>query len=669
MTARFKMDQPGGMPPVVGVYGKATQDIQAGINVDFVAEDATHSTYDWEVLTQPQESMLPGPPVVITPVPGTPWLGSATFGHTGGHLIRLTVDVGMITEDVQVLYMGIRLPVSGLALPALEETIFDNSVDDPAYRGWESKIDAYLKWVDSVIGGGVVTPTGWGRIYVDQLNGSDVTGTGSHEKPYQSLDHATGTITPTVDPAEFLTPYEFVIAPGYYSSMGGVIRMPFRRKVTFSGRDVVIADQIRWDINPGAWADVGLAPTDYLPEFFINGEGTGWQARPYSSTLVPESYGPSFRVEGGINIVNAFPGIAPWVGGQKLHLDMVSISSVVNSQSAGPTPLDATGKLYLYTDRCWFGGIGVSPDYNAIVGSVAETAVPDELNLIYISARETNFNLGIFSYCVFLRADECTFSTINKSFDGDLLSIAPGGYIGCRDPSNDLGPVFRDCEFEEVAGSAYYGYRFGWDGATGSEGEPYGPTFDQVSYRSLLDTDAISPAFVVENVAATQDVAVREGAAQVYAVNDVAMDLVNDPGGPYIPGNEYMVPRWNMAYMDTDFALDRMFPSRIYVTRDGRFVADILVQIANEQILFDAVVVAAAYVNGALIPNSMTYVTAVPGFPGAGTNAQAESELYNANLSAGDYVEIFLWIHGFFGGIFPISVGVPGIALHISRYE
>ena len=75
MTARFKMDQPGGMPPVVGVYGKATQDIQAGINVDFVAEDATHSTYDWEVLTQPQESMLPGPPVVILPFPGLPGSG------------------------------------------------------------------------------------------------------------------------------------------------------------------------------------------------------------------------------------------------------------------------------------------------------------------------------------------------------------------------------------------------------------------------------------------------------------------------------------------------------------------------------------------------------------------------------------------------------------------
>ncbi len=665
MTARFKMDQPGGMPPVVGVFGKATQDIQPGINVDFVAEDAGHATYDWEVLTQPQESMLPGPPVVITPVPATPWLGNATFGHPGGYLIRLTVDVGMITEDVQVLYMGIRLPVSGLPLPALEETIFDNSVNDPAYRGWESKIDAYLKWVDSVIGGGVVTPTGWGRIYVDQLNGSDITGTGSREKPYETLTHATGTLAPTLDAAEFLTPYEFIIAPGYYPTP---VRVPPRRKVTFSGRDVVIGGQIDWNIDPISWPNTGLNPSLYPAEFFVNGEGTGWRALLYSPSIVPESYMPSLRLEGGIAVRNSNPGAAPWPGGQRLHLDMVSVAGVLNDASGGgPAPSDATGTMLLYTDRCWFGGMEVAPTFDTAVGSIGEGANPDELNVVIIHARETRFGIGVFSSCMFQSVDQCTFSAINKDFNG-MLNPAPRGYIGCRNSADDRGPVFRDCAFR-AGGGPYQGYIFGWDGATGSMGEPFGPTFDKVSYRSLLDTDAVLFGFGVQNVISSPNVRVREGEPQVYVVNDVAVDLVNDPGGPFVPANEYLVPSWNWAVQDTDFAEQRGNPERIYVTRDGTYNISAFAQVANEQILFDAVVAFGVYFNGSPTPQGALYVNCVPGFPGAGTSANADIETYNVPLAAGNYLEVKIWIKGFFGGVFPISVGVEGLTIRIVRYQ
>ena len=81
-------------------------------------------------------------------------MANATFTHSGGYLIRLTVDASLATEDVLVLYMGIRLANSGLPVPALNETRFDNSLDDPPYRGWEDKMDAFLKWTDVQVGGG-----------------------------------------------------------------------------------------------------------------------------------------------------------------------------------------------------------------------------------------------------------------------------------------------------------------------------------------------------------------------------------------------------------------------------------------------------------------------------------------------------------------------------------
>jgi len=181
MGALFKIDQPLAAPPVVGTFGRATRQVQPAIQVDFTAQDTTHTSYDWDVISQPQESMVPGPPVAITPVPGSPWLGYTTFGFPGGYLIRLTVDAGLPTEDVSVLYLGIPLPGSGLPVPALNETIFDNSINDPPYRGWEEKLDAFMKWVDNNLGSAAAflkgngSPIGSvggveGQFYLDQLN-------------------------------------------------------------------------------------------------------------------------------------------------------------------------------------------------------------------------------------------------------------------------------------------------------------------------------------------------------------------------------------------------------------------------------------------------------------------------------------------------------------------
>lgn len=680
MTATFKIDQPAG-----GVWGVARRDIVAGVQVTLTAQDLPpiHNTYTWEVLSQPRDSMLdaglvnnpeappdPGKPAKIYILnPLTPWIGSFTPNYPGGYLIRLIVDIGMITEDVSVLYAGICLATSGLPLPALTETVFDNSLDNPNYRGWEDKIDAFMKWVDAFIGGGVVTPPGWGRIYVDTVDGNDLTGDGSVEMPYQTLPFAMGTLPVTANPLEFLKPYEFKLAPGEYTTAGN-ITIPPRRKVTISGRDVIIGDKIRWHINPSWWTGVGLVPADYLPELFINGEGTGWQSPVFEAGIVPEAWIPSMTLLEPINIRNIVAAV--WSGGQRLHMDMVSSVGLFNEDSGGG-PGAATGELYLFTSRCWFGGL--LPDPTMSIGSAMELGVPPgEMNVIRIYADQTYFGVGIFSSCIFENVDQCTFRVINRLFDGSL-AVFPEGYVGCRDSGDDRGPVFRDCEFRDGSASVGYpGYYFGWDGATGSLGEPYGPTFDKVSYRSLLDSEALGNTFKVNNLAVNLDVVVREGEARVSADNRTPVDLVNDPLGPYIPGAEYKI-EWNSAHIDGDFELVFGNPDQIRILRDGRYKMAITVNVENTQILVDIVVGLGIWIAGVgMIPDSDAYVSCLGGggpFLSVGPNASGLRLLFDRDFTAGTILEVRVWLHGFFvpAPAPPVSILSGGATCWIERFE
>ena len=653
MTAVFRID--------AGLYGVATRNITAGVAATFEAQDQTHATYTWEVLTQPRESMIDGAGVNNpegAPGPGnpaeifvlnvlTPWVGTATLNYPGGYLIRLTVDIGTITEDVSVMYAGIRLATSNLALPALSETIFDNSLDNPAYRGWEDKVDAFMKWVDLFIGGGVVTPPGWGRIYVDAVDGNDLTGDGSVEQPYQTLPVAMATLGVTAVAAEFLKPYEFKLAPGNYTTAGD-ITIPPRRKVTISGRDVIIGDDIKWHINPGWWTATGLVPGDYLPELFINGEGTGWQSVEFEAGVAPEAWAPSMTLLEPINI-RSVAGV--WVGGQRLHMDMVSSVGLFNEDSGTGVPGGGTGELYLYTNRCWFGGL--TPDPRASIGSAMELGVAaGEMNLILLFANQTYFGVGIFSSCVFMRADQCTFNAINRLFDGSLAAF-PAGNMGCPPVGYAQDPVFRNCSFRDsfATGSAYTGYIFGWDGATGDLGEPYGPTFDKVSYRSLLDAEALGNTFTVDNLTTHLEVVVREGAASVSAVNNAGIDLVNAAGGPYIPGNEYPL-EWVFIASDGDFESVAGSPEQIRILRGGRFQGMFTLNVENTQILVDIVVGFGIWVVGVgIIPFSDAYISCLGGggpFLAAGPNASSSRSVFEFELPAGTVIEIRAWLHGFF---------------------
>lgn len=151
MGVQWRVTQDG----VSGPWGVSRGDLQLyseGGAITLEAQDIMHS-YKWELLSYPQGGS-------VTIVDYTSKIASLDLTTHGGYLIRLTVDEGLTTEDIKVLYLGIPLMVSGLPIPALNETTFDNRwllIDGS--KGWERKLTAWIKWIEAHLGG-----TGFGIV-------------------------------------------------------------------------------------------------------------------------------------------------------------------------------------------------------------------------------------------------------------------------------------------------------------------------------------------------------------------------------------------------------------------------------------------------------------------------------------------------------------------------
>ena len=130
----------------VGAWGVARQDLElvgGGGSVTLEAQD-TMTTYLWEVISAPEGSTA----TVSSPTTQTATLD---LDVTGGYLVRLTVDDGLPTKDLLVLYAGVPLTNSGLPIPAFNETVFDNTdLATDGYVGYERKLTAFMKWADGV---------------------------------------------------------------------------------------------------------------------------------------------------------------------------------------------------------------------------------------------------------------------------------------------------------------------------------------------------------------------------------------------------------------------------------------------------------------------------------------------------------------------------------------
>lgn len=134
----FAINQSGLVP---GVPTIARRDILptsiAGGSVAFTAVTAG-LTYLWEV------TQTPGSTVPL--VGNTAQTCTIAAEMTGGYLVRLTVNAGFPTEDISELYFGIGVLINGIRypLPALTETVQDNSIGTPEY-GWLEKELAVIR--------------------------------------------------------------------------------------------------------------------------------------------------------------------------------------------------------------------------------------------------------------------------------------------------------------------------------------------------------------------------------------------------------------------------------------------------------------------------------------------------------------------------------------------
>ena len=149
MTATFRINQPGitGGKPATGDWGKARADLDLfalGGTVEFEAQDSM-SSYSWELVSEMDGSSI----TLSTPTAQT---AGADVTVTGGYIIRLTVDDGLPTKDIQERYFGVPLAGSNLPIPAPYETIQDNR--DTNYPGWERKMTAWMKYIDASVAGG-----------------------------------------------------------------------------------------------------------------------------------------------------------------------------------------------------------------------------------------------------------------------------------------------------------------------------------------------------------------------------------------------------------------------------------------------------------------------------------------------------------------------------------
>jgi hypothetical protein len=518
---------------------------------------------------------------------------------------------------------------------------FVNNLGPP---GTLTILDEVLARIDSFVLGASM-PTGLGRIYVDTLNGIDVPGNGTIDKPFLTLQYACASIPPTVLLSEFVTPVEFIMAPGMDASAGTIV-LPPRAHVSITGRDVQIQNLIHWAIDPDWWSNCGTTPATYRPQLYIDGREVGVRA-PSAAILQPATW---FRtpllLAGGLLAENINPGggAGAWQGGHRVYLDGVACPAITNGASggAGPSPDEATGRMFLEVNKSYIGGLEPPLPFPGIIGSIREPLIPDELNIIYIKARHSSIG-SVLSSAIFQEVEDCKFDAIHRLLD-PVGTPTTYGYIGCGFSPGSNRPVFRDCEFD----SGPTPYIFGWDGATGP-GAPENPSFDKISYRSLLEMEKASIPVTIDtgNTGAVVDEAPSRIQVMATDIGSPGRELVSN--GHLSPATAYPI-LWSSTtppslIKDGDF----VHPgggsgAKIEIQRNGRYRAEFEISWQNNQILWDNTVATGAWINGVQIPFNDVHTVMQAGAPGAPSFGTSVLTGFDGPLSAGDLLEIRAWL-------------------------
>lgn len=280
MSAIFRIGQGG----VFGAFGRARSDLLP-FSVDGLitleAQTLTHISYDWEVIGSPIDGAAP----ILTPVGTT---CTVQVEERGGYLICLTVDAGLSSEDMEILYVGLVLEASGLPIPSEFETNQDNSPTPfDGSQGWWYKIERWMKWADVNIGINVIE----GGVYVDAAYGHDLTGDGTINNPYKTFAQACLSQVSHATLAEWATPVTFYLAPGQYTAC----TLPQRLCMKIVGDNCTLEGDLIWGIDPELW-DTFAMPLSNVPVLHIvRSESTRGEEIDSS----PAGYAQGFRLING----------------------------------------------------------------------------------------------------------------------------------------------------------------------------------------------------------------------------------------------------------------------------------------------------------------------------------------------------------------------------------
>lgn len=365
----------------------------------------------------------------------------------------------------------ITIPAGALAVPA-DGVVYTTLTSRPL-SGAQAGVLSYaatlpqdsLYYVLGIVYGGTWYPraelslTGMFSygVYVDAVNGSDVTGDGTIQYPYQTLQVAYASVT-TTNLAEFITPVQFILRPGTYSGMGA--NLPNRQYINVTGSRYNLIAQQYVEID----GTIPVTLANY-PRYVLFSTDTPLQ---------------SFFGTGGsyfhVRRVNTAVGGAPSLGFLMFRDLSITTGKVLINPSGSANLNENTGNWRVYFDSCYQQPLSVF----YLFGSFETPS--NDLNRLDLYANGSLLGVGPGATRLHLRGvmglGDILDSDLklNVSYLLDYNDVAYTGSIGGADARIGIRVSSVDASSNK---------NFGWDGVTPVA--PYPIKGDSSVLHQLID--------------------------------------------------------------------------------------------------------------------------------------------------------------------------------------
>jgi hypothetical protein len=244
-------------------------------------------------------------------------------------------------------------------------------------------------------------------VYVDAVNGSDTTGDGKIENPYQTIGYACSQVPAPTDFWSFGMPVVIHVATGYYDETGGTIQIPQRLHVVIALSEAWVEGDIAWNIDPQLWFDYGMDPAVYYPKLTISNPNNRRDGYGYFSSLSG----------GRLTASNANTGTGkPMPTRHILSIDGVKRDTFqIHNEAAGTgVQNDATGIMQLYLRN--------SPGQKSRIGGMADLSVGVgfiEPNEVEVWAEDSD--LSLVGTCLIEEIRNCDYEA---DYTKDIDNVA-----------------------------------------------------------------------------------------------------------------------------------------------------------------------------------------------------------------------------------------------------